>query len=210
MNSQRLKVPPTKSTLLDLKRQLQFLADGHSLLERKRELLTRLVYQRLREYQTLRDNAYNALKIAYHWLSMAQLRMGSRSLHQAAMGVEPGLNLNILPRRSLGVEYPSVSGRLLPMNPVGLLGTDPSFDETRQHFADAALKLAQMGEVSMSLERLITEQRKAQKRVNALRYNIIPRYRHTIRYIENLLEEEERNTLFQMKLLREKQSRQHR
>jgi V/A-type H+-transporting ATPase subunit D len=89
------------------------------------------------------------------------------------------------------------------MNPVGLLGTDPSFDETRKYFADAALKLGKMGEVSMSLGRLMTEQRKAQKRVNALRYNIIPRYQNTIRFIENQLEEEERDTLFQMKLLRE-------
>lgn len=203
MNSKRLKAPPTKSTLLNLKRQVRFLEDGHSLLERKRELLTRLVYQRLREYRELRDDAHAALKTAYHWLSMAQLRMGSRALHQTALGVQPGLDLNILPRRNLGVEYPSVTGHLLPMNPVGLLGTDPSFDETRKHFADAALRLAKMGEVSMCLERLMTEQRKAQKRVNALRYNIIPRYRNTIRFIENLLEEEERNTLFQMKLLRE-------
>jgi len=205
VNSKRLKAPPTKSTLLGLKRQVRFLEDGHNLLERKRELLTRLVYQRLREYRELREDAHNALKTAYHWLSMAQLRMGSRSLHQAALGVQAGLDLSILPRRNLGVEYPSVSGRLLPLNPVGLLGTDPSFDETRKHFADAALRLAKMGEVSMSLERLMTEQRKAQKRVNALRYNIIPRYRNTIRFIENLLEEEERNTLFQMKLLRQQQ-----
>jgi V/A-type H+-transporting ATPase subunit D len=205
MNSKRLKVPPTKNTLLNLKRQLSFLSEGHSLLEHKRELLTRLVYQRLKEYRQIRDDAHEALKIAYHWLGMAQMRMGSRALHQAAMGVEAGLKLNILPRRALGVEYPSVSGKLLPMNPVGLLGTDPSFDETREHFAVAALKLAKMGEVSMSLNRLMTEQRKAQKRVNALRYNIIPRYRNTIRFIENLLEEDERNTLFQMKLLREQQ-----
>ncbi len=203
MNSKRLKVPPTKSTLLSLKRQVRFLEDGHNLLERKRELLTRLVYQRLREYRELRDDAHAVLQTAYHWLSMAQLRMGSRALHQAALGVLPGLDLTILPRRSLGVEYPSVTGQLLSMNPVGLLGTDPSFDETRKTFAEAALRLAKMGEVSMCLERLMTEQRKAQKRVNALRYNIIPRYRNTIRFIENLLEEEERNTLFQMKLLRE-------
>ncbi len=43
----RLKIPPTKSALLSLKRQVAFLEQGHSLLERKRELLTRLVYERL-------------------------------------------------------------------------------------------------------------------------------------------------------------------
>ncbi len=88
------------------------------------------------------------------------------------------------------------------MEPVGLLGTDASFDETRKELTEAALLLARMGETQIALSRLIAEQRKAQKRVNALKYNIIPRYRKTIRYIESLLEEEERNTLFQIKVLR--------
>jgi vacuolar-type H+-ATPase subunit D/Vma8 len=35
------------------------------------------------------------------------------------------------------------------------------------------------------------------------RYNIIPRYQNTTRFIENQLGEEERNPLLQMKLLRE-------
>ena len=203
MTGTRLKAAPTKNTLLQLKRQLQFLQDGHSLLERKRELLTRLVYQRIGEYRKIRDKSHEVVKQAYHWLCMVQLRMSSRSLSQAAMGVKPVLELKILPRRNLGVEYPSVSGELMPLNPVALLGTDPSFDETRQHFAEAALLLSKMGEVSMSLSRLIAEQRKAQKRVNALRYNIIPRYQNTIKFIENALEEEERNALFQVKVLRD-------
>jgi vacuolar-type H+-ATPase subunit B/Vma2 len=40
----------------------------------------------------------------------------------------------------------------------------------------------------------------------ALRYNVAPRYQETIRYIEGALEEEERNTLFQKKVLRERGS----
>ncbi|MES9993892.1 MAG: V-type ATP synthase subunit D [Candidatus Thiodiazotropha sp.] len=205
MTGKRIKAAPTKNTLLNLKRQLNFLEEGHSLLERKRELLTRLVYQRIAEYREIRDQAHEAIKEAYHWLSMLQLRMGSRAIKQTALGVEPVLDVKILPRRNLGVEYPSVSGELLPLNPVGLLGTDPSFDSTRLHFAEASLQLAKMGEVSMSLNRLIAEQRKAQKRVNALRYNIIPQYRNTIRFIENALEEEERNALFQVKVLRDQE-----
>ncbi|MCU7876394.1 MAG: V-type ATP synthase subunit D [Candidatus Thiodiazotropha sp. (ex. Lucinoma kazani)] len=203
MTGKRIKAAPTKNTLLNLKRQLQFLEDGHSLLERKRELLTRLVYQRIGEYRKIRDQSHESIKQAYHWLSMLQLRMGTRAVNQAALGVQPVLDLKILPRRNLGVEFPSVNGELMPLNPVGLLGTDPSFDETRLHFAEASLLLAKMGEVSMSLNRLIAEQRKAQKRVNALRYNIIPQYRNTIRFIENALEEEERNALFQVKVLRD-------
>lgn len=204
MAQQLIKVPPTKNTLLDLKKQVRFLEDGHDLLERKRELLTRLVYERIGEYRRLRTEAEKALEGAYRCLSITHLRMGSRGIHQAALGAAPALKVDILPRRSLGIEYPSVSAERLPLNPVGLLGTDASFDKTRDQISDLALVLAKLGEVEIALHRLLEEQRKAQKRVNALKYNIIPLYRRTIHFIQSALEEEERNTLFQVKLLRER------
>ena len=204
MTQQLIKVPPTKNTLLSLKKQVQFLEDGHDLLERKRELLTRLVYERIGEYRQLRAQAEGGLEEAYRCLSITHLRMGSRGIHQAALGANPAIKVDILPRRSLGIEYPSVSAERLPLNPVGLLGTDASFDNTRDRISDLALVLAKLGEVEIALHRLLEEQRKAQKRVNALKYNIIPRYRRTIHFIQSALEEEERNTLFQVKLLRER------
>jgi V/A-type H+-transporting ATPase subunit D len=203
MSQQVLKVPPTKNTLLALKKQVKFLEEGHDLLERKRELLTRLVYERIGEYRRLRNEAETALKIAYRALGVTHLRMGGRNLHQSALGAAPALKIDILPRRSLGVEYPSVVADRLPLKPVSLLGTDASFDDTRSSLADAAVLLAQLGEVEIALYRLMEEQRKAQKRVNALKYNIIPKYRRTISFIQASLEEEERNTLFQVKVLRE-------
>ncbi|MEY6431110.1 V-type ATP synthase subunit D [Thioalkalicoccus limnaeus] len=206
MSQQLIRVPPTKNTLLKLKKQVRFLEEGHDLLERKRELLTRLVYERIGEYGRLRDEAERRLERAYRCLAITHLRLGSRGIRQVALGSEPALQVQILPRRSLGVEYPAVSAERLPLKPVGLLGTDASFDETREHLADAAVRLARLGEVEMALHRLMEEQRKAQKRVNALRYNIIPRYRRTIQFIQSALEEEERNTLFQVKRLRERQS----
>lgn len=203
MTRKLIKAPPTKNTLLNFKQQLKFLEEGYVLLERKRELLTRLVYERIGEYRQLKSDTHRSIKEAYRWLSLAQLRMGHKTLSQASLAMEPVLDINILPRRAIGVEYPSVNVEKLPLKPVGLLGTDPSFDEAREQFADMAKLLARLGEAEMSLGRLIAEQRKAQKRVNALRYNIIPRYRDTIRFIENALEEEERNTLFQVKVLRD-------
>jgi V/A-type H+/Na+-transporting ATPase subunit D len=203
MPQQLIKAPPTKNTLLRLKKQVQFLNEGHDLLERKRELLTRLVYERIGEYRRLRTEAEKGLKGAYRCLSITHLRMGIRGINQAAMGAKPAIEVDILPRRSLGIEYPSVRAERVPLNPVGLLGTDASFDNTRDHLSDLAVALARLGEVEIALHRLLEEQRKAQKRVNALKYNIIPRYRRTIHFIQSALEEEERNTLFQVKLLRE-------
>ena len=206
MTQPLIKVPPTKNTLLKLKKQVIFLEDGHDLLERKRELLTRLVYERIGEYRSLRALAQEALSEAYRCLSLTHLRMGNRSIRQAALGAQPALKVDILPRRALGVEYPAVTAERLPLKPVGLLGTDASFDTSRDNLSNAAVLLARLAEVETALHRLMEEQRKAQKRVNALKYNIIPRYRRTIHFIQSALEEEERNTLFQVKLLRERTS----
>lgn len=198
----RLNIAPTKTNLLKLRRQVAFLEEGYTLLERKRDLLTRLVFERLKQYRTLRESAHAAIKTAYRSLAMTQMRTGACAMRQVALGLKPALEVSVLPRLSLGVEYPAVEIRRLPLEPIGLLGTDASFDTTRETLAEAALKLARLGEVETALGRLLAEQRKAQKRVNALKYNIIPRYLETIRVIQSDLEEEERNTLFQIKVLR--------
>ena len=199
----RLKVRSTKSTLLSLRRQAIALQRGHDLLERKRELLTRLVHQRLKTYRVLRLTVKEALQGAYHWLAIAHMRMGSTQLRQAVLGLAPAVSVHILPRSSIGVEYPTVTVESMPLQPVGLMWTDASFDEARQRMADITVLLAQLGEAETALWRLLTEQRKTQKRVNALKYNVIPRYRATIRHIESSLSEEERDTLFQLKVMRD-------
>jgi V/A-type H+-transporting ATPase subunit D len=203
--SDRLKIPPTKSALLRIQGQVEFLEQGHTLLERKKELITRLVYDRLADYRKLRRQARKSLEEAYHWLSIAHMRMGSNRMRLQALGMPQAIKVNILPRSHLGVEYPSVQAEKLPLAPVGLAGTDSSLDEARSRLADMAVMLARLGEAEIALWRLLEEQRKTQKRVNALKYNVIPKYHNTIKYIESGLEEEERNTLFQIKVLREQE-----
>ena len=202
--SSRLRAAPTKSALLALNKQARFLEQGHDMLERKRELLTRVIYERLRAYRRLRRQARAQLETAYHWLALAQLRMGGQMLRHAVLGLEPGLAVRILPRSNVGIEYPAVTATALPLRPVALMWTDASFDEARIHLAQAAVLLAQLGESETALWRLLNAQRKTQKRVNALRYNIIPRYRQAIRAIRSALEENERDSLFQLQRLREK------
>jgi V/A-type H+/Na+-transporting ATPase subunit D len=200
--TQRLNIAPTKSAWLDLRRQIHFLEQGHDLLERKRELLRQLVFSRLAEYRRLHNEVRVALEQGYHWLALSQMRMGSEMLRQAAVGLKPALQVKILPRSDIGVEYPAVTAESHPLQPVGLMWTDPSFDETRARLVKVAVLLARLGEAETVLWRFLEEWRRTQKRVNALKYNVLPRYRETFRYIESELEEDERNMLFQIRALR--------
>lgn len=197
----RLHVPPTKSSLLRVSRQARFLEQGQGMLEKKRDLLTRLVYDRLAQYRMLRAQAATELAEAYRWLGRVHLRMGGQMLRQASVGLKPALAIRILARSSVGVEYPSVTAEPLPLQPVGLMWTDPAFDEARLHLQRLSLTLARLGEAESALWRLLAASRKTRMRVNALKHNIIPRYRRTEHYIRTILEEDERNTLFQVKRL---------
>jgi V/A-type H+/Na+-transporting ATPase subunit D len=201
-----LKVPPTRNALLQLGRQVKFLTQGHDMLEKKQELLTRVVHDRLREYRRRRREAENRLQEVYRWLAVCQLRMGTQMLRQASLGLSPSVEVEIVPRSSVGVEYPSVKSRTLPLQPVGLMWTDASFDEARARMTALIACLASLGEAENALRRFMVEQRKTQKRVNALKYNIIPRYRDTVHYIRAALEEEERQSLFGLKRMRERQT----
>jgi V/A-type H+/Na+-transporting ATPase subunit D len=196
-----LKISPTKNNLLLLKKRIRFLEQGHSLLERKKDLLTRLVYERLALYRIMRGEARSALMQAYEWLARTHLRVDNAHLRRLSWGGNTALSVQILPRSSIGVQYPSVSVARLPLEPLAVMGSDSSFDEARNALAQMVESLARLGETETALWRLLEEQRKTQKRVNALKYNIIPRYRATIHMIQSALEEEERNTLFQIKVL---------
>jgi len=197
----RLKVPPTKSTLLDLKKQLINLEVGYELLERKREILTRLVYERLKAYRKLRTLARETIAQAYFWVAIAQMHMGSKQLKQIALGMKSAIKVNILPKSNMGIEYPSIAAKALPIQPIGLLKSDASVDEARIHLIKMTTLFAELGEAEISLLRILEEQIKTQKRVNALKYNVIPKYKNTIKFIQDSLEEENRNTLFQLKTL---------
>ena len=197
----RLDIPPTRSSLLNLKRRLVFLNEGYRLLERKRELLTRLVYAKLAEYRQLNTSTREVMSTAYRWLAITQMRMGSRRIRQLSIGMPQAVEARVLPRHNMSVQYPSVEIRKMPLLPVGILATDASLDETRSSFADMIVSAARLAEVETALWRLLEEQRKTQKRVNALKYNVIPRFERTIDYVKGALEEEERNALFQLKVL---------
>jgi V/A-type H+-transporting ATPase subunit D len=200
----RLKLPPTRSALLQLGKQVKFLTQGHDMLEKKRELLTRVVQDRLKEYRELRKEAELKLEEAYRWVAICELRMGSQILRHASLALGQSVEVDITHRSSVGVEYPSVQAKTLPLQPVGLMWTDTSFDEARARMTELVAFLAKLGEAENALRRFVVEQRKTQKRVNALRYNIIPRYRATVSHIKQALEEDERSTLFQIKVLRGK------
>ncbi|HOY57874.1 MAG TPA: V-type ATP synthase subunit D, partial [Verrucomicrobiota bacterium] len=69
----KLNVPPTKSRLLALKRQLAFAEEGYDLLDQKRQILVFELMSRLDRAQEAEGGVEEALRRAYDALGEAVL-----------------------------------------------------------------------------------------------------------------------------------------
>ena len=72
----KLNVPPTKSSLLALKRQLAFAEEGYDLLDQKRQILVFELMSRLDRAQEAEGRVEQALRRAYDALGEAMLDIG--------------------------------------------------------------------------------------------------------------------------------------
>jgi V/A-type H+-transporting ATPase subunit D len=92
--------------LLALKRRMGFLEQGHDMLERKKELLTRLVYERLAQYRSLRREIGPAIEAALRSLGITHMRMGACLITHAG-GIPAHDNLRSQWDAGCRFEYPN-------------------------------------------------------------------------------------------------------
>lgn len=199
--SNRLNISVTRSNLLKIKEELEFAQEGHELLEQKREVLVMEVMVLLDELRKWKKEATENLLEAYHSLEYATVILGEEALQRVALAAYSREHLQIKDRSIMGVVIPQVnySKDNKPCNRYGFQGTSAILDRTVHLFCSILKKLAKLAELEVSLLRLATELRKTQRRANALNYLFIPQYLETINYLENTLEERERQELFQLK-----------
>ena len=67
--------------------------------------------------------------------------------------------------------------------------------------------LTQMASIRTIAWRLAVEVRKTQRRVNALDKMVIPQDKETVKYIESVLEERERDNIFVLKSLKNRKAK---
>ena len=200
-----LDVPPTKAVLLELKEQLAVAKSGYDLLEEKREVLVGELLNIIDDAESFRREVNEQLARAYEVLLEAVQSLGAEQVDRTALACVAEAHITLNERSVMGVPIPLMKRKLLKLKPqYGLLGTSYALDEALRRFYDVLEKILRLAETERAAWHLAIELKKTQRRVNALENIFIPQYEETIRYIEGRLEEVERETIFQMKLLKEK------
>jgi V/A-type H+-transporting ATPase subunit D len=196
----RLAVPSTKSSLLRLRTDLEFLEMGRGLLDQKRQVLSEGLLAFHREATALRLRVEGELAEAWDLLGEAHAALGEDGVERAALAAAPVPGPVVRERSLMGVVMPMAEA---PAAPLPLEGA-PGEVGAAADAAAAALRallpsLAELAELEVCCERLASELARTQRKLNALERIHIPSHRVTIHYIADQLEEREREALFQLK-----------
>lgn len=204
---QRLPLPTTKTNLLRVKGDLALAQEGRQLLDEKRDVILRELFSHMDEMRQTRREAADLLAQAYRALADACIVLGRDQVARAALAAPAPPEVAMHERSLFGVVLPLLDWDAPETQGYwGLLGTSIELDIARRSFLAATRRLVQLAELEVAFQRLAVEPRKTQKRVNALQNLMIPQYRETAAYMEGSLEEREREDMFQLKRMRERQS----
>jgi len=201
----RTNVAPTKTNLMKLRDELKFAELGYDLLDQKRNILViellNLVDQTV-EYQS---RVEEALRKAYRTLEEAVLSMGKIRVHHLVSAVNVETNIKISSRRVMGVSLPMVDIDFKESSPYySPMGTSFWIDSSVNEFKAVLELMGRLAELKVSVFRLANEVKKTIRKVNALEKIAIPNLRDTVSYIENSLEEYERDMFTLMRMVKER------
>ena len=197
------KIAPTKTNLFKTKREQEFAKEGHQLLEQKRDVLVGELMAMINKAVAAQKDVDEGLREAYGALEQAVVRMGRGKVKAASQAVGLQAKINAGKREVIGVRLPVIDVTFEDHSPYySLRGTSLWLDESVNSFKDVLKLLGSMAQLKISVFKIAEEVRKTNRRVNALEKIYLPDYAETIKYIDNVLDEQSREAFFVLKLIK--------
>lgn len=191
----------TKGNLISAKRSLKQAQLGYELMDRKRNILIREMVNLSEKASALQGSLEETFREAYDALRTANILSGLIAEQASHIPEDRGISVSY--RSVMGVELPETSaGNEKPTLSYSLFETNTPFDRAHEAFHKAKKMSVSLAEIENSVYRLSIAIRKTQKRANALKNILIPRYREQVRYITGVLEEKEREEFSRQKIIK--------
>ncbi len=195
------QVFPTKGNLMALTKSYALAKKGYELMDRKRNILIREMMTLIEDVRLLRQDLSKTYKQAYQALQEANITLGIVS--DIAKAIPLDNNVEVTYRSVMGVEIPSVSHYVEEVKlSYGIGHTNTKFDYAYKTFQKVRELTVKLAEIDNSTYRLANAIRKTQKRANALKNIVIPRFEDQIKYITDALEEKEREAFTRQKVIK--------
>ncbi|TYQ17688.1 UNVERIFIED_CONTAM: V/A-type H+-transporting ATPase subunit D [Acetivibrio alkalicellulosi] len=184
---------PSKGNLISARSNLRMSRVGYELLDKKRNILFTEMIALSKRAEKLREEMNMVFEEAYKALQMTNISSGISTIEQVGYAISEEDSVSVKYRSIMGVEVPLVKASSTnPDANYSFYRTNYSLDLTFERFNSAKKLAIELAQVENSLYRLANHIKKTQKRANALKTIMIPRYENLVSFMEKYLEEKER------------------
>jgi H(+)-transporting ATP synthase, vacuolar type, subunit D len=201
-------VKPTRKNLMAIDDRIELSERGHDTLEQKRDGLIMEFMDILDQAQDVRDDLNTDYESAQQTLDMARAMEGDVAVRGAAAALKEHPEITIQSKNIMGVVVPQIESsrvkKTIDQRGYGLLGSSARIDEAADAYEELLETIILAAEVETAMKKMLEEIEKTKRRVNALEFKLLPDLYDNKEYIEQKLEEQEREEIFRLKKIKNK------
>lgn len=196
------KVTPTRANLLKSKSKLAFSTKGYNLLDKKRTVLIQEIVKLVDQAKEIEAKIESTFAEAYQALQECSISLGMSNISDYTLSIPPEQEYQLRKRSVMGVDIPELVLDEEEFNnnfPLSFTSNSPALDIALQKFNEVKFLSYQLAEVENTAFKLSQEIKKASKSANALSKIQIPKLTQDIKYIQESIEEKDREENFRIK-----------
>jgi V/A-type H+-transporting ATPase subunit D len=201
-------VKPTRKELMQIEDRIDLSERGHDTLEKKRDGLIMEFMDILDQAQDVRSDMDESYERAQHAINMARAMDGDVAVRGAAAALKEHPELTTQSKNIMGVVVPQIESskvrKSLDERGYGVMGTSARIDEAADAYEELIENIILAAEVETAMKKMLEEIETTKRRVNALEFKLLPDLYDNKEYIEQKLEEQEREEIFRMKKIKNK------
>ena len=210
MAAEKLDVHPTRLELLRLKRR-KALAEGIAdILQKDLETLIVALIEHAKRANAVRNSLQESLSAAYSLFIESEMLSGTMKVREIALSAKPvDFDVEVYATAGvLGIEFPAFqlakkeTGTAKPR--FSLSDTPIQLEESASKIEDVMKLIVNLAELTAVIREMLEIIALKRRQINRIRFKIIPQLDATIRYVELILEEIERQDAIRVRVLQRK------
>jgi V/A-type H+-transporting ATPase subunit D len=162
----------------------------------------------LDQAQDVRSDLSADYERAQRKINMARAMEGDVAVRGAAAALKEHPEITTQSKNIMGVVVPQIESsrvkKSLDQRGYGLLGSSARIDEAADAYEELLETIILAAEVETAMKKMLEEIETTKRRVNALEFKLLPDLYENQEYIEQKLEEQEREEIFRLKKIKNK------
>jgi len=194
---------PTRMELIRKNAQIRLAEQGRDLLREKMDALIQEFFRIMQSVSRSREELEVMADVAQQSLLIALAADDPVTVKSASFATKRGLTLDIKGKNIMGVPVPVIEKKRISKSVFergySIISVSGRIDEAAEKFEGELDLVIGLAETETALKRLGGEIQMTRRRVNALEQVLIPQLKSQAKYIENTIDEREREDLFRLK-----------